>query len=166
MATKGVAISQIILLVLGIIVLAVVAFLLISNFASSTGQIDAQKCRTDAINACTSCSIATGSTTNCVASAYLRSDFDKQCIYNNFIIGPDTPNPTSVKKDPSGKITDYGDITGNINCANYIGGLSGGSASSVCPASKPKTSTNAKDCEIGGTGLGTIGTDSKTCCIA
>lgn len=58
MALKGVAVSQIILLVLGIIVLAVVAYLLYTNFLSSNSSFDQNKCNAEKLAACTRAKIA------------------------------------------------------------------------------------------------------------
>jgi uncharacterized protein (UPF0333 family) len=112
MAFKGIAISQIILLVLGIIVLSVVAYLLYSNFTSTTSQVDFQKCRAVATNACTACSIATGSTDSCDAKTYLTSNVDKQCASNGLISG------VSANKNNLGEII----VEGTIPCRQYIGG--------------------------------------------
>jgi len=123
MKTKGVAISQIILLVLGIIVLSVVAFLLYSNFTTTTGQIDVQKCRAVATNACTSCSIANGGTPqNCAASTYLFAS-DKAC---GLAIASTTAGQfVGSRASPNDPVT----LGGDIDCKQYVGGsgLTGGS---------------------------------------
>ncbi len=54
MDRKGLAVSQIVLLVLGILVLAVVAYLLYTNFISSQSGFDVNKCKAALISACTS----------------------------------------------------------------------------------------------------------------
>jgi len=119
MAGKGVAISQIILLVLGIIVLSVVIYLLYSNFTTTTSQVEFQKCRAAATNACTACSIANGgSTLNCPGNLYLRTEADKQCAYQGSIAGASADQ----NKDPTGKVT-YEVRSDNIKCELYIGGV-------------------------------------------
>src|SRR5437773_2268712 len=77
MATKGLAVSQIILLVLGIIVLAVVAYLLYTNFVGTNNTVNAEQCRAAATRACTSCSLIGGDTKQCDA-IYLDGT-GKQC---------------------------------------------------------------------------------------
>jgi uncharacterized protein (UPF0333 family) len=115
MAFKGIAISQIILLVLGIIVLSVVAYLLYSNFTSTTSQVDFQKCRAAVTNACTACSIAKGGNTqNCDAATYLTSNIDKQCAYNGLIPG------VNANKNEKEEIIIEAEKT--IPCDQYIGG--------------------------------------------
>lgn len=54
---KGLAVSQIILLVLGIIVLAVVAYLLYTQFVGTGNAISAEQCRASATRVCTGCQI-------------------------------------------------------------------------------------------------------------
>ena len=49
---KALAVSQIILLVLGVLVLAVIAYLLYTNFIGSVNQIDAAKCTAEKTNEC------------------------------------------------------------------------------------------------------------------
>lgn len=151
MASKGVAISQIILLVLGIIVLAVVAFLLYSNFTSTSGAIDSQKCRSYATNACTACSIANGGQVlNCPANLYLHSDNEKQCVSNGFIAV--SGNGWTSVKDANGVVTFNGDGSGSINCQQYVGGQ----AAATCIPVDPTT----KLCKDGSTG------NSAGCCPA
>lgn len=58
MARKGIAVSQIILLVLGILVLAVVAYLLYTQFVTTGSTISKETCRAEATRACTGCAIA------------------------------------------------------------------------------------------------------------
>lgn len=62
---KGVAVSQLILLILGIIVLAVIAYLIYVNFISSSSTFDAEKCRAKALGLCTSCKIANTKVADC-----------------------------------------------------------------------------------------------------
>jgi hypothetical protein len=124
MAKKGVAISQIILLVLGIIVLAVVAFLLYSNFTTTTGQIDVQKCRSVATNACSACAISKGGVpSDCDAKLYLLSTGDKACAPAIANEGGGVVGFT----DPVSKVVT---VSGNIDCKQYVGG--GGFTGSTC----------------------------------
>lgn len=60
MDKKGIAVSQIVLLVLGILVLAVVAYLLYTNFLTSSGAFNAEKCRAEEIRQCTAAKIIPG----------------------------------------------------------------------------------------------------------
>lgn len=153
MPAKGVAISQIILLVLGIIVLAVVAFLLYSNFSSTTGQVDFQKCRAAATNACTACSIASGGNTlNCDAKLYLRTQSDIACAGRGLISGA---KADPVKDSATQAVTGYENPTGTISCSEFIGG--GGTSNQQTndltgKACTPEASTNACT-TTGGTGL-------------
>lgn len=111
---KGLAVSQIILLVLGIIVLAVVAYLLYTQFVGTGGTISAEECRAAATRACTACSIANaGNIGTCPAAEYLVSANDKQCA--GAISG------TQKTTDPvTGTVT----VSGNIQCSQYVGGTS------------------------------------------
>ena len=79
---KGLAVSQIIMLVLGILVLAVVAFLLYSNFVSTGTTVSAEQCRAAATRACTGCSIA-GTTDSC-GTSFLDAA-GKKCFEENNI---------------------------------------------------------------------------------
>jgi hypothetical protein len=159
MKTKGVAISQIILLVLGIIVLSVVAFLLYSNFTTTTGQIDVQKCRAVATNACTACSIATGGLlSGCTASTYLLSDSDKACgqaIANDAggLVGAIDPTTKKVV------------LSGNINCKQYVGGggLTATGSDTSCKA--PSIGTDQFGKETRTCAAGTTLNGAGTCCI-
>lgn len=139
MSGKGIAISQIILLVLGIIVLAVVAFLLYSNFVSTGGAIDAQKCRSEATNACTSCSIASGGQiSNCVASTYLVSSFAKGCAISGNI---------AIAGNNFVRATDgtYSGGDGTITCTQYVGGAAAPIEGSACgPSTKTCIIQNGK----------------------
>lgn len=104
---RGVAVSQIILLVLGILVLAVVAYLLYTNFITTSGTISAETCRAEATRACTGCAIAAGSFTvdSCPFDA---GKLDK---------------PSSLKL-----CQDQGNLRlkgSGIDCAQYIGGGGG-----------------------------------------
>lgn len=150
MPAKGVAISQIILLVLGIIVLAVVAFLLYSNFSTTTGQVDFQKCRAAATNACASCSIASGgSTLNCAGVDYLKTATDKLCAKQGLISGTSADDVLV-----NGKVTDY-TVKGTITCSQYIGGTTGSSSGSQNPSGGVCTSGATQSCTITGGGTGT-----------
>jgi hypothetical protein len=55
---KGLAVTQVILLILGIIVLAIIGYLLYSNYISSVGTVSVEQCKTNLINVCNSCKIA------------------------------------------------------------------------------------------------------------
>lgn len=103
--TKGIAVSQIILLVLGILVLAVVAYLLYSNFVTTGGAISAETCRAEATRECTGCSIASGGTaTTC-----------------SFTPSTDSTKPTSLEKcQTQGNLRTT--TTNVIDCTQYTGG--------------------------------------------
>ncbi len=109
MIGKGIAVSQIILLVLGILVLAVVAFLLYSNFVSTGGTLNAETCRAEATRLCTGCQVAKGSVdNNCEFDKFFRDELSVlgRCLEDGNL-------PFS---------TDLGDDTGSITCSNYVGG--------------------------------------------
>jgi hypothetical protein len=57
---KGVAIEQVILLVLGVIVLALIGYLLYSNYLSTSGGISLEQCKTQLVNACGNCKLKEG----------------------------------------------------------------------------------------------------------
>ena len=101
---KGVAVSQIIMLVLGILVLAVVAFLLYSNFVQTGSTISAETCRAEATRACTGCIISEGiGTTTC---PYTSSNAAlTQCFSQGNLLG--------------------GSSATSIDCSQYTGGGSG-----------------------------------------
>lgn len=136
MARKGIAVSQIILLVLGILVLAVVAYLLYTNFVTTSTTISAETCRAAATRACTACSIATaGQLTGCAATTYLSKN-DQNCV------------PSQISTDASG----------NILCQNYVGpGASGGATTPTKTTTPPPlipTSLACNTCDklnVGGT---------------
>ena len=134
MPRKGVAVSQIILLVLGILVLAVVAYLLYTNFVTTGGTLSAEQCRAAATRACTACSIASaGSVSNCEVGSYLDAT-GKQCAYEGKILGIIDKGITTEETDllTNAKKTIY-NPTGTIACNNYVGGASsGGSSSGSC----------------------------------
>lgn len=111
MAQKGLAVSQIILLVLGIIVLAVVAYLLYTQFVSTGGTISAEQCRAEATRICTGCSIAQSDPTKC---SYTPATLD----------GKDSSIETCVK---DAKVK--GDATGNTIDCSVVTGQSGGASS-------------------------------------
>lgn len=105
---KGMAVSQIILLVLGILVLAVVAYLLYTNFVTTSGTISAEICRAEATRACTGCAIAAGSFTV------------DSCLFDAG--KPDKPSSLKLCQDQGNlRARD-----GGIDCAQYIGGGTGG----------------------------------------
>jgi hypothetical protein len=54
---KAIAISQIILIVLGVIVLGVVGYLLYVNFLAGRGQMTYEKCRAIALSYCGQCKV-------------------------------------------------------------------------------------------------------------
>jgi hypothetical protein len=108
---KGLAVSQIILLVLGIIVLAVIAYLLYTNFVGAGNVVSAEQCRAAATRACTTCQLI-GQLDSCSGSVYLS---DKKCA--------DQISHTN----------------GNINCNQYIGGTTTTSRGSGGGAGTPQT---------------------------
>ncbi|HLC59598.1 MAG TPA: hypothetical protein VJH34_03675 [archaeon] len=55
---KGIAVEQMIMLALGVIVLALVGYLLYSNYISTSGQVSTEQCKTSLINACNNCKLA------------------------------------------------------------------------------------------------------------
>ena len=55
---KGIAVEQMIMLALGVIVLALVGYLLYSNYLSTSGTVSNEQCRTSLINACNNCKLA------------------------------------------------------------------------------------------------------------
>ena len=75
MDKKGLAVSQIVLLVLGILVLAVVAYLLYTNFLTSSGSFNAEKCRSEEIGICTTAKL-TNSITDGKVTAPRGKTFD------------------------------------------------------------------------------------------
>lgn len=129
---KGIAVSQIILLVLGILVLAVVAYLLYTNFVQTGTTISAETCRAEATRICTGCNIGQLSSSACPFSS--QSMYD--CV-GTHVQGTKDTNPPS----------------GTINCDLITGEFSGsgggggsqqrGSATNcqpkvgACPSSHP-----------------------------
>jgi len=65
----GVAVSQIILLVLGILVLAVVAYLLYTQFVTTGSTLSAETCRAEATRICTGCQIGGSPAGSCPYTA-------------------------------------------------------------------------------------------------
>jgi uncharacterized protein (UPF0333 family) len=120
MATKGLAVSQIILLVLGIIVLAVVAYLLYTQFVSTGGTISAEQCRAEATRICTGCAIA--GSANCV---YTDKTLD----------GKDTSIETCVAQ---GKVV--GNAQANTLDCSVLTGQSSAASAIACPAKSDGTS--------------------------
>jgi hypothetical protein len=70
---KAIAVSQIIMIVLGVIVLGVIGYLLYANFLSGRGQMDYEKCRSMIVSQCGTCQI-TGKFNDC--TIYFDSDKD------------------------------------------------------------------------------------------
>ncbi len=58
---KGLAVNQIILLALGVVVLALVGYLLYSSYISGAGSIGVEEARTSLVNACNDCKLRLGS---------------------------------------------------------------------------------------------------------
>lgn len=149
MARKGVAVSQIILLVLGILVLAVVAYLLYTNFVTTGGAISTEQCRAAATRACTACSIANaGSIVNCLAKDYLKTNADKQCASQGSISG----SSSQPIKDGTGAVTGYTEPAGSISCQQYVGGggtTAGGGSAQLCPDGSAPASKVGTACPAG-----------------
>jgi hypothetical protein len=129
---KGLAVSQIILLVLGIIVLAVIAYLLYANFIGPRDVINAEQCRSSAIRACTTCSIAGGATGGCSGNIYLDAT-GKRCVLQGLIIGEATKPLTASEDSVTKAIT----VTGDISCSSYTGG-------NECTESPPNCNTDTE----------------------
>lgn len=121
MARKGVAVSQIILLVLGILVLAVVAYLLYTNFVQTGTTISAETCRAEATRICTGCVLA--------------NQPSATCSYQDKItpIGSTTQVDSNMEKCVSeGKVA--GSVGGNtIDCRLLTGGGTGGGVAPTPP---------------------------------
>ncbi len=64
---KGIAVHQIILIVLGIIVLGVIGYLIYTQFLSGKGQITFENCRSRAVTFCGMCKLS-GTYTRCVVT--------------------------------------------------------------------------------------------------
>jgi hypothetical protein len=62
---KGIAVDQLILLILGIIVLAVIGYLIYVNFISSNSSFDSAKCQARALSVCTACKVAAKTVSTC-----------------------------------------------------------------------------------------------------
>lgn len=121
MARKGIAVSQIILLVLGILVLAVVAYLLYTNFVQTGATISAETCRAEATRICTGCVLA--------------NQPSATCQYQDKItpIGSTTQVDSNMEKCVSeGKVA--GNVGGNtIDCRLLTGGGTGGGVTPTPP---------------------------------
>lgn len=124
MARKGVAVSQIILLVLGILVLAVVAYLLYTNFVQTGATISAETCRAEATRICTGCVLANQLSATCQYQAEITP------------IGSTVPVASNMEKCVSeGKVA--GNVVGNtIDCRLLTGSGTGGG---VTPTTPPTT---------------------------
>lgn len=126
MARKGVAVSQIILLVLGILVLAVVAYLLYTNFVQTGTTISAETCRAEATRICTGCTIA-------LVPDKTKCDYTSKnmvtCINNNHV---------------KGTVADSTKSTGIIDCTVITGGGTGAVVSDSGGASLEETCGNVK----------------------
>lgn len=132
MRAKGIAVSQIILLVLGILVLAVVAYLLYTNFVTTGTTISSETCRAEATRSCTGCLIATAGTAT-------------TCPFTRTITGTNPLQDTNL-----GKCEKQGNLhlKGNdLDCAQYTGGQQ-----LVCVESQKPTCTGTGEkpnCENG-----------------
>ncbi len=131
MIGKGIAVSQIILLVLGILVLAVIAFLLYSNFTSTGNTLNAETCRAEATRLCTGCYIG-GSTDKCEQSITIMEKCDGSSVFLN---------------------GEY------IDCVKYIGGGGSSSGSNNNEEVTDAVEEITDDVEEVNTESGTTGTD-------
>lgn len=100
--TKGVAVSQIILLVLGILVLAVVAYLLYTQFVTSNQTIGAETCRAEATRVCTGCIIAAGGTNVASCDYPATNKILSSCFTGNKLLGSSSSS--------------------KVDCSQYTGG--------------------------------------------
>jgi hypothetical protein len=74
---KAIAISQIIMIVLGIIVLGVIGYLLYTQFLTGGGQMTYEKCRSIVVSQCGICRLKDYDTyTNCIIKFTSKSDRD------------------------------------------------------------------------------------------
>lgn len=112
--TKGVAVSQIILLVLGILVLAVVAYLLYTQFVSSNQTIGAETCRAEATRVCTGCIISAGGalTENCKYTNNKNLDL---CYDNSKMLGSGSKGSVDCKPYTGGNVVSGGSGTGGTS---------------------------------------------------
>lgn len=134
MARKGIAVSQIILLVLGILVLAVVAYLLYTNFVGSTTAINAETCRASATRACTACSISQASS---CGAAFLDL-IGVGCAQHGRVNGI----AGTCTTDQAGKETCTPLPSGaTISCNTYVGGGTGGGVTPATTPTPPPTVT-------------------------
>lgn len=122
------AVSQIILLVLGILVLAVVAYLLYTNFVTTGSTISAETCRAEATRACTGCQIAAGITT------VTECKFDKE-------------NSVTKAKTNLARCEEQGNLriksSGVVDCTQYTGT---GGTGVITPQPSPSGGTTALAC--------------------
>lgn len=104
---KGLAVTQIIMLVLGIIVLAVIGFLLYTNFLATGGQLDSSKCLALATDQCRIAQVVGGIGWDGLTPLSIPgcSDANGNCIFD-----------VALKCDGS-------DVA---NCARIVGGTFGG----------------------------------------
>ncbi len=105
---KGLAVTQIIMLVLGIIVLAVIGFLLYTNFLAAGGQLDSSKCLAIATDQCRIAQVAGGISWDglTVLSIPGCSDANGNCIFDRALKCDGSPT--------------------EANCARIVGGTFGG----------------------------------------
>lgn len=136
---KGLAVSQIILLVLGIIVLAVVAYLLYTQFVDTGGTITAEQCRAEATRICTGCTIG-NTLDDCQyspTSTALKSD------------GTTTTVDSSMTKCVQKSYVQAGTGTNTINCRVVTGQTQ--AATQTNPSPNPTTTPAAGSCGNGAT---------------
>ena len=102
--TKGIAVSQIILLVLGILVLAVVGFLLYSQFVTTGNSLGAQTCMAESTRICTGCKIGGYNMESCPYNPFMYNTRDEQsdstmesCVRQNHVSGNLEENTINCK---------------------------------------------------------------------
>ncbi len=106
--TKGIAVSQVILLVLGILVLAVVSFLLYTQFVSTGNSMGAQTCMAEATRICTGCTIGRYSM--------------EACPYNPIMYGIDGEQSDSTMESCVRQNHVFGNLEADtINCKTVTG---------------------------------------------
>lgn len=133
---KGLAVSQIILLVLGILVLAVVAYLLYQQFFSGKTEFNAQNCNAEAIRICSICTLS-GTRSAC---AY---DTTQTVTDAN---GNQIEQPTSMSQCVPQYVKPGTGGAGTINCDSVTGptnnnGGTSSSSSSNTPSENAPTVT-------------------------
>lgn len=140
MAYRGVAVSQIILLVLGILVLAVVAYLLYTNFVSTGNTISAETCRAEATRICTGCTIANPQSDN--KNCKFTSTTMTACVTQQRVVGGSSAgtidcsvvtgtNPLAAATPPSNN------PPAQTPSQTPSGSCSAKPTSGSCPADKP-----------------------------